>query len=72
MSELKKKDYPAVDIFKMICAILVILIHTKPFVNDFWLDNAVGIITCIAVPYFFIISDHSFVKKLTNREDLLG
>ena len=29
----QRKGYAAVDIFKFFCAILVIAIHAKPFVN---------------------------------------
>lgn len=60
------KEYPAVDVFKMICAILVILIHTKPFANNFWLDAGIGMMTRFAVPYFFSISGFFFFRKLTG------
>ena len=64
MAESAKKTYPAVDIWKFCCAILVIAIHAKPFVNNFWLDAGVGIATRIAVPYFFISSGYFLFSKL--------
>ena len=48
------KEYAAVDIFKFLCAVLVIIIHTKPFENVFWIDAAFGVITRFAVPFFFV------------------
>ena len=64
MEKPDKKDYAAVDLFKIICAVLVIFIHTKPFVNNFWLDAGMGMITRFAVPYFFTISGYFLFKKL--------
>lgn len=61
---MEKKEFAAVDLFKMICAVLVIFIHTKPFENNFWLDAGVGMITRFAVPYFFTISGYFLFKKL--------
>ena len=37
------------------------LIHTKPFENNFWLNSGVGMITRFAVPYFFAISVSNFL-----------
>ena len=59
-----RKEYAAVDVFKMVCAILVMLIHTKPFENNFWLDAGVGMITRFAVPYFFATSGYFLFSKL--------
>ena len=61
----QKKEYAAVDIFKFFCAILVILIHAKPFENIFWIDGCIGIVTRFAVPYFFLSSSYFLFKKLT-------
>ena len=67
------KEYCAVDLFKFVCAILVILIHVKPFENVFWIDAGIGLITRIAVPFFFTISSVFLFKKigqtnLTSKE----
>ena len=64
----QRKEYAAVDIFKFFCAILVIAIHAKPFVNIFWLDAAVGLATRFAVPYFFLSSAYFLFKKLSKCE----
>ena len=51
---MNKSDYPGIDITKMICAIMVISIHTQPFINYVWLDRGLGIVTRLAVPFFFV------------------
>ena len=64
----RKKQYAAVDVFKFLCALLVILIHTKPFENHFWLDAGVGLITRFAVPYFFMSSAVFLFKKIDKSK----
>lgn len=66
----QRKEYAAVDIFKMICAILVMLIHTKPFENIFWMDAAVGMITRFAVPFFFTVSGYFLFKKVNQNPEM--
>ena len=61
---IQQEEYAAVDIFKLICACLVILIHTKPFENNFLLDSAIGMFTRFAVPYFFTISGYFLFCKI--------
>lgn len=65
----QKKEYAAVDIFKMICAILVMLIHTKPFENIFWVDAAIGMVTRFAVPFFFTVSGYFLFKKVSQNPE---
>ena len=65
----QKREYAAVDIFKMFCAILVMLIHTKPFENIFWVDAAIGMITRFAVPFFFTISGYFLFKKVSENPE---
>lgn len=57
------KKTTIIDIFKFICCFLVVCIHTKPFKNSFWLDAGVGLMTRIAVPYFFITSAYFLMLK---------
>jgi surface polysaccharide O-acyltransferase-like enzyme len=63
MSELRKA-YPTVDYLKFFCAILIIGIHTQPFVFNYWLDKGFGIITRLAVPYFFVASSYFLFNKM--------
>lgn len=65
----QRTEYAAVDIFKMICAILVMLIHTKPFEDIFWVDAAVGMITRFAVPFFFTVSGYFLFKKVSQNPE---
>lgn len=74
-----KKQYATIDIMKFICALLVICIHTAPFMDispnvDFFL---VQIISRLAVPFFFIISgffvfSHIDTTKSWKDEQNLG
>ena len=59
----EKANYNAIDYFKLFCAFLVVGIHTEPFQFNFWLDSAFGILTRIAVPFFFVSSAFFFAKK---------
>lgn len=67
--ELEKREYPAVDLFKFICCILIIAIHTKPFEQNFWLDGGVGILTRFAVPYFFVATGFFFFLSIDRKTD---
>ena len=66
---MEKRDYAAVDLFKMVCAILVMMIHTKPFENIFWLDAGIGMITRFAVPFFFTTAGYFVFKKIDNNPE---
>lgn len=56
MSNTKSRYYPTLDLWKYICSILVLVIHTFPFSFNYWLDGAAGVITRFANPSFFTIS----------------
>lgn len=62
----EKKTYDAIDIAKLISALLVVSIHTFPFIDIN--ENAnfilVSIIARLAVPFFFITSGYFFFRKL--------
>lgn len=57
------EDYRFIDIFKFFCSFLIIGIHSEPFADISILDNAFGILTRIAVPFFFISSSFFLFKK---------
>lgn len=57
-----------IDLMKFLCATLVVGIHTEPFAFSTMLDNGFGILTRIAVPFFFIASAYLFfLKPLTTK-----
>ncbi len=58
-----EKVNAALDIFKVVMAILVIGIHTEPFGFNIWLDRGFGIITRLCVPFFFITSSYFYWIK---------
>ena len=65
----KKIQFYGLDITKFICALLVIMIHTAPFIEvapnvNFYL---VQVMARIAVPFFFLASGFLFFMKL-NQE----
>lgn len=62
----RQENYAIVDVFKMICAILVIEIHTRPFstishIVDFYLTD---VIARVAVPFFYATAGYFFFSKL--------
>lgn len=64
----EKKDYPAVDCFRLIAAILVVTIHTSPLLDiseaaDFVLTR---VISRVAVPFFFMTSGFFTLSRYEN------
>lgn len=65
-----KKYYQGIDIFKFMCALLIVFMHT--YCHDYgqlgkWFHQ---VITTIAVPYFFIVSGFFFTKGLLRNQDI--
>lgn len=65
-----KGNLNTIDVFKLFCAILVIGIHTEPFSQYGMLDNAFGLLTRIAVPFFFVASAYFFFRKDVTMKSL--
>ena len=61
-----RKQYGALDLAKFIAAILIIVLHTAPFssYSEVLSYGLRGIVTVIAVPFFFITSGFLFCTKL--------
>lgn len=58
----------SIDIFRLVCAILVVAIHTEPFYD---VSENVGMVMTmvlprIAVPFFFVVAGFFYVKKLNT------
>lgn len=53
-------SFPNLDITKLLMALLVVEIHTRPFMDfDSQLINRIATgIDCVAVPFFFIASGY--------------
>ena len=72
MNNIKKQQRnEAVDIFRVICAFLVIIGHTRPFIQlnsnlDFFFTN---VLLRIAVPFFFIVSGYFFYSNMKINND---
>lgn len=64
--KLLDKTYNGINFMKFICAILVIVIHTNPFIGISEGLNyfVVNILSRIAVPFYFICSGYFFYSKL--------
>lgn len=65
------KQYKTIDLFKFICAILIIVLHASPFASyskalTFGFRN---IVTVIAVPFFFAASGFLTFSKLNTMTD---
>ena len=62
----------SIDLFRLICAILVVVIHTEPFY-----DNAFGFflkeyVARIAVPFFLVVAGYFYFSKLRKGEPIFG
>lgn len=65
------KQYKTIDLFKFICAILIIVLHTSPFASYSKILTFVfrNIVTVIAVPFFFATSGFLTFSKLNTLAD---
>ncbi|MBM6678615.1 MULTISPECIES: acyltransferase [Faecalicoccus] len=66
-----KKQYAAVDIAKYVSALLVVCIHTFPFIdiNEMLNTYFIQTICRLAVPFFFMISGYFLFRKIRNEEE---
>jgi len=66
---MNKKYYPAVDIMKFICALLVIIVHTNPLQPHYPLSNfiLINVFGRISVPFFFISAGYLFAQSSKEK-----
>lgn len=69
MDKVKVKN-SSIDIFRYICAIMVVAIHTNPFadINSTLAYLFTEIIPRIGVPFFFAVSGYFYIQKLEKNE----
>ena len=70
--EISKSRNCSIDIFRYICAIMVIAIHTHPFED---INSGLGyvctqVIPRIAVSFFFAVSGYFYIKKMLSGEKI--
>ena len=68
---MNKERNCSIDIFRLVCAILVVAIHTKPFLDQ---NSTLGFVATqilprIAVPFFFLVSGFYYIEKLERGEN---
>ena len=68
MTELNRKNYNGIDLFKFIFAVIVVMIHAKPFADisetfNWFISNS---LFNLAVPFFFITSGFLLFGKIKN------
>lgn len=56
--EVERREYIGIDLLKLLCAFMVVAIHTKPLASYDLLDKGLGILTRMAVPFFFTASGY--------------
>lgn len=58
----------SIDIFRYICALMVVVLHTSPFfdLNEYLGYFLAQIIPRVAVPFFFSISGYFYIKNYKN------
>lgn len=69
----EKKSYAGIDYFRLIAALLIISIHTSPFVSfsqigDFMFTR---IIARVAVPFFFMASGFFLISRYASNTERL-
>lgn len=70
MGNNRNYNYGMLSVFKLVAAILVVMIHTMAFSSlseNLWVGTSLGICR-VAVPFFFIISGY-FFYNLKSKED---
>ncbi len=67
----KAKQYAAVDIAKYVSALLVVAIHTYPFleISETFNTLFIAIVCRLAVPFFFISSGYFLFRKLDGTKE---
>lgn len=66
----RAKQYPLVDILKFISALMIIAIHTQPFLEyqDSILYYPYAYMKCFSIPFFFVSSSFLFFSKFLLLE----
>jgi len=57
------KFIKSIGLFKFLFAIAVVSIHTRPFIAYPLLDNAWGVVTRMAVPFFFVCTGYFAFRR---------
>ncbi|MCQ2514927.1 MAG: acyltransferase [Ruminococcus sp.] len=65
---ISKKQYPLVDIFKLLVAVLVVFMHANSFYTN-GANQIVFIFSNLGVPFFFIASGFFFKKGLDRTDN---
>lgn len=68
--DLQTEHYDAVDLMKYLCALMVVVIHCKPFLpySAFWNVMTAEGVCRISVPFFFAVSGVFLNKKLCRYQ----
>lgn len=66
---MNKNIYTGIDFFKLICALMIICMHTLNYNSNVYLQIFNKVICGMAVPFFFITSGFFLQKGLTNTDD---
>ncbi len=70
MEETKKRNN-SIDIFRLICAVLVIVIHTNPFKGIKGVEFVTHqVLTRVAVPFFFAIAGFFYIQALLKGKEI--
>lgn len=68
MQGTKKEMYTGIDLFKLIAAFLIVLLHSVE-TSDFYASGIKYVFTRFAVPFFFITSGYFFSKGLHKASE---
>ena len=73
MAQTKTSRNQCIDLFRFVCSIMVVAIHTQPLseLGDTAVFLTTQVIPRIAVPYFFAASGYFYTKKLQTSAPIL-
>lgn len=62
-----------IQLFRLVAALMVIAIHTSPFheVSKYISSGITGILTRVAVPFFFSLAGYFYMKKIKDEKNYL-
>lgn len=69
----KYKEYTGIDLFRLVAAILIIMIHTSPLSSFSAIGDLIltRIVARVAIPFFFVTSGYFLISRYSRDNDKL-
>lgn len=68
--DIKRQNYPGIDLFKLIMALFIILLHTQPLEDISATGNLIvsSVLGRTAVPFFFVATGFLLYTKINTSK----